>query len=427
MLVVGKTSKSGSFGSTFSTKATLGLRSLREEYSRPQHRKDIPRNLGLIQERAAHLSMDVAGWEEARKLPRFKHLFNSFDELPPAVFTAALELTSTETLNGRSLPYDTDVLVLRDNLVAAYKPLVWRIRQLLSNDIDELPAHLVAELVSAWKSWECAWLRNREVHAVEALQPLAKAILALEPMLLSHHKEQLLPWPRVQHQKVVTLRCLEGFMHALGDLAANVLPSPQRELDRDPRLMMLMDHVLSLHGAEQVESCISGLSKTPGVFFPAQQLNGSVPPLLAPMPKKGIGACQQNDAKDMTLDAYAFRLLGASVGDSLAAQQQTLTPSPNNPKRGGVGRFCNLDSPHKIVSNASSVGESILSQQAAMHAVELLAAFEDVKDLLISLKSTLEYIDPALDHDEKLTFRLRRFERAYRKAKRLFFEPDNLA
>jgi len=129
----------------------------------------------------------------------------------------------------------------------------------------------------------------------------------------------------------------------------------------------------------------------------------------------------------MTLDAYAFRLLGASVGDSLAAHQQTLSTSPNTPKHGGVGRFCNLDSPHKIVSNASSVGESILSQQAVMHAVELLAAFEDVKDLLLSLKSTLEYIDPALDHDEKLTFRLRRFERAYRKAKRLFFEPDNLA
>jgi len=367
----------------------------------------------------------VAGWEEARKLPRFKHLFNSVDELPPAVFTAALELTSTETLNGRYLPYDTDVLVLRDNLVAAYKPLVWKIRQLLSNDIDELPAHLVAELVSAWKTWECAWLRNREVHAVEALQPLAKAILALEPLLLSHHKEQLLPWPRVQHQKVVTLRCLEGFMHALGDLAAHVLPSPQREQDRDPRLLMLMDHVLSLRGDEQVESCISGLSKTPGVFFPGQQPNGPVPPLLAPMPKKG--ALQQNDAKDMTLDAYAFRLLGASVGDSLAAQQQKLTTSPTNPKRGSVGRFCNLDSSHKLVLNASSVGESILSQQAAKIAVELLAAFEDVKDLLLSLKSTLEYIDPALDHDEKLTFRLRRFERAYRKAKRLFFEPDNLA
>ncbi len=35
-----------------------------------------------------------------------------------------------------------------------------------------------------------------------------------------------------------------------------------------------------------------------------------------------------------------------------------------------------------------------------VHAAELLTAFECVKDVLLSLKSTLEYIDPALDKDE---------------------------
>merc|ERR1719272_574753 len=102
-------------------------------------------------------------------------------------------------------------------------------RRLLTKEIDTLPPRIVLNLTRAWTAWESAWLRNREFHAVEALQPVAKAILSLEPFLLSLEKERLLPWPRVQHQKVVTLKTLEGFMHSLSELASSVLPSLARE------------------------------------------------------------------------------------------------------------------------------------------------------------------------------------------------------
>jgi len=73
------------------------------------------------------------------------------------------------------------------------------------------------------------------------------------------------------------------------------------------------------------------------------------------------------------------------------------------------------------------VKESQLHRKSQVHATELLTAFECVKDVLLSLKSTLEYIDPALDKDEVFVGHLVRFERAFKRAKRLFLEPDNLA
>merc|ERR1712137_1203127 len=139
-----------------------------------------------------------------------------------------------------------------------YKPLIAKIRQLQAKEIDELPERLVLNFTRAWTAWESAWLRNREVHAVDALQPLAKAILSLEPLLLSSEKERLLPWPRVQHQKAITLKCLEGFVNSLSDLAGVVLPSLRRELDPDTRLLLLMDHVLMLRGDTKVVSCLDG-------------------------------------------------------------------------------------------------------------------------------------------------------------------------
>merc|ERR1712096_545577 len=140
------------------------------------------------------------GSQERTTLPRFRHLFESHNAggegeavtmppLPANVFLMALELQPFETINGKALPYDGEVLVLRDNLVATYKPLVNKIRQLHSKEIDCLPQNLLARFGKAWHFWEGAWLRNREAHAVEALQPLVGAILSLEPLLLSVEKE----------------------------------------------------------------------------------------------------------------------------------------------------------------------------------------------------------------------------------------------
>ena len=140
------------------------------------------------------------------------------------------------TINGAQLLFDPEdgslsrlnrrkrhpwkVLVLRDNLVISYKALVAKIRQKASKEIDRLPDAMLRKFASAWHAWELldlrcaavmyaaysvcgvlapryarsAWLRNREVHAVEALQPSVKAILALEPLIISAAKETRRGW-----------------------------------------------------------------------------------------------------------------------------------------------------------------------------------------------------------------------------------------
>lgn len=416
-LVAAGNSMMGSPGGSPYNMATLGIRSLREEYMRPMHRSDIPRNLKLIENSIgveAHTIEPVASAERL-DLPRFQYLFRGGELLPPAVFIAALEMGNTETLNGKQMPFDTDVLILRDNLVAAYKPMVACCRRLLTKEIDSLPPRVILNFTRAWTAWESAWLRNREVHAIEALQPLAKAILSLEPLLLSHDKERLLPWPRVQHQKVVTLKCLEGFVHSLAELAACVLPSLNRELAHDTRLLLLMDHVLSLNGDTSVNSCLSGLSSTPEVNFPDHEARGAPPPASM----QGMG---KGDGSVLALDTYAFKLLGASVGDANAASKQRIQMTSGAAQAGKSGSL-------KLGAGAKMpvIKESQLHRKSQVHAAELLTAFECVKDVLLSLKSTLEYIDPALDKDEVFVGHLQRFERAFKRAKRLFLEPDNLA
>jgi len=415
LVAAGNMMTGGPGGSPYNM-ATLGIRSLREEYMRPMHRSDIPRNLKLIEERVGlDYATEPVASAERLDLPRFQYLFKGGELLPPAVFMAALEMGNTETLNGKQMPFDSDVLILRDNLVAAYKPAIACCRRLLSKEIDTLPPRIVLNFTRAWTAWESAWLRNREVHAVEALQPLAKAILSLEPLLLSHQKERLLPFPRVQHQKVVTLKCLEGFVHSLAELAACVLPSLQRELAHDTRLLLLMDHVLSLNGDSSVNSCISGLSSTPEVAFPDHQSRAAP---AVPQDLQGGSA-----SRTMPLDTYAFKLLGASTGDASAAAKQRWQMRAAE-AAGQVGKSASNLGGGAIMP---VIKESALHRKSQVHAAELLTAFECVKDVLLSLKSTLEYIDPALDKDDVFVGHLVRFERAFKRAKKLYLEPDNLA
>lgn len=401
---------------------TLGVRSLREDYAKPVNRPAITMNLTIVEKRVPHVE-GIASAERA-ELQRFSHLFKGGQLFPPGVFIMALELQPNEVLNGRSMPFDAEVLILRDNLVAAYKPLVTKVRALNSREISELPPRMVQNFAQAWGQWEKAWLRNCEVHAVEALQPLAKAILSLEPLLLSIEKEKLLPWPRVKHQKVVTLKCLEGFVHSLSDLAACVLPSLKRELDPDPRLLLLMDHVLMLRGDRSVPSCLHGTGATPDVAFPEYQGGGATQDSRADlMGSVGLQASQKG--RGIAVDTYAFKLLGASVGDSVAAGKVSVTdnrpPTTDYPTTNAAG------GPLPMRPAFAALRESEPQRKAAALAAEMLAAFEGVKDMLVSLKSTLEYIDPALDRDDAFVAQLHRFEKAFRRAKRFFLEPDNLA
>mmetsp|Transcript_48719 Transcript_48719/g.139325 ORF Transcript_48719/g.139325 Transcript_48719/m.139325 type:complete len:439 (+) Transcript_48719:86-1402(+) len=411
--------------------STLGVRSLREEYLKPVHKNSIPNTMRLIEEsleRDAMQMQEPVASDERLELPRFQHLFQGGELLPPGVFIAALELGNSEKLNGRQMQYDTDVLVLRDNLVMAYKPLLVKIRQLNAKEIQDLPRGPVLSFCRSWTAWESAWLRNREVHAVEALQPLAKAILSLEPLLLSAEKERLLPWPRVQHQKAVTLKCLEGFVHSLSVLAATVLPSLARELDHDSRLLLLMEHVLSLRGDTTITTCLEGLSSAPDVAFPDHQGHGKTwPSAGASFPATGA----KDGARGVPLDRYAFKLLGSSVGDAVAAGKVRSETGIGQAGRYKMAYSMGADTMDMNAladaPSTSATKESRLSRKAALHAVELLDAFEGVKDVLLSLKSTLERIDPALDRDEVFVGYLQRFERAFRRSKKLFLEPENLA
>lgn len=375
-------------GTAMAGNATLGVRALREDYCKPSNRAEIPRNLNAISEALEVGKFERVASQEREDFPRFRYLFESGELLPPAVFMQALELGAYETINGAQLLFDPEVLVLRDNLVISYKALVAKIRQKASKEIDRLPDAMIRKFASAWHAWESAWLRNREVHAVEALQPSVKAILALEPLIISAEKERLLPWPRVQHQKAITLKCLEGFVHAFGELAASVLPSKKREKDHDARLLLLMDHVLSLRG-EKLKTqpyLLEKLSSAPNVVFPDHQVTANEASTLL-----GSHALAPRDGQGVPLESYAFKLLGTS-GDA---------------------------------NQGNARGD--LAQKAADHANELLSAFEGLKDMLMSLKSTLEHIDPALDKDDAFVATLQRFERAFRRSRRLFLEPDNLA
>lgn len=400
--------------------ALLGIRSLREEYAKPTQRPMVVSNLQIIEEHLA--GMEGVASRERSELPRFRHLYESGVMFPPGVFLAALELAPTELLNGRSMPYDEEVLLLRDNLVATYKPVQTKIRMLHSKEISALPHRMLVNFGQTWCAWESAWLRNREVHAVEALQPLAKAILSLEPLLLSSEKERLLPWPRVQHQKAITLKCLEGFVNSLSDLAGCVLPSLRRELDPDTRLLLLMDHVLMLRG-EQVGSCLQGVASTPDVAFPEHKagIKGATG-ARQDTTQRDTGPLQKS--KGVPVDTYAFQLLGTSVGDAVAAGK--VSAIDGRPPT-GASKEAKARAKKPGQAGKEPVQEQGMHVTAASHAVELLAAFESIKDLLLSLKSTLEYIDPALDQDEDFVSQLLRFQKAFRKSKRLLLEPDNLA
>ncbi|CAE8704410.1 unnamed protein product, partial [Polarella glacialis] len=88
--------------------ATLGVRSLREDYCKPSCRSEIPRNLKVIEERLRTGAYGKVASDEREDYPRFKYLFEGGELLPAAVFMQALELGPYETINGRQLLYDPE-------------------------------------------------------------------------------------------------------------------------------------------------------------------------------------------------------------------------------------------------------------------------------------------------------------------------------
>ena len=116
-------------------------------------------------------------------------------------------------------------------------------------------------------------------------------------------------------------------MHAFGELAASVLPSNKREKDHDARLLLLMDHVLSLRG-EKLKTqpyLLEKLSSAPNVVFPDHQVRHRSPRLLCfetfPLRQVtaneastllGSHALAPRDGQGVPLESYAFKLRLAS-------------------------------------------------------------------------------------------------------------------
>lgn len=131
---------------------------------------------------------------------------------------------------------------------------------------------------------------------------------------------------------------------------------------------------------------LAGISQTPDVAFPDTAGAG--------------GAARSGVAGGITLSAYSFLTIG-SVGDLSGS---------------------NLKGP----GGSLTVHQQNALRKARAHAAEVLSALTAIKDYLLSLKSTLEVIDPALDRNAELVALLRRFEGGFKRAKKTFLEPDNL-
>jgi hypothetical protein len=368
----------------------VGTRTLRAEFLVKSHKENLPGYLGTIEKQVEQQQLEVITGEGRLSAKRFAKVFEKASMFSAEVMVEGLQLGKTESINGQAITFDEELLIARDKLVFAYKPVHEKLRELASKELEFIPARLLMNFCKAYFQFEDVYLLHKEIHAVEALQPLAICILSLEPLAESREKEGRLAWPRVQHQRTVTLRALEGYCKALGDLSAYVLSSLQRELSPDPRLLMLLEYV---HAQSQEPDgatyFLSGISATPEVAFPDAGASGSASMAqgLASFRSKEKGAAAPKSG--MALQAYSFRLLGP------------LTPVQTGP-----------------VTQAQA--------RALHHAKAVLQAFDDVKDYLFSLKSKLEYIDPHLDRNPELHTVLSAYESSFKKAKRLFLEPGNL-
>jgi hypothetical protein len=367
----------------------VGTRTLRAEYLVKAHKENLPGYLGTIEKQVDQQQLEVVTGEGRLSAKRFAKVFEKASMFSAEVMVEGLQLGKTETVNGQALTFDEELLVARDKLVFAYKPVHEKLRELASKELEIIPARLLVNFCKAYAQFEDVYLVHKEIHAVEALQPLAVCILSLDPLVESREKEGRLAWPRVQHQRTVTLRALEGYCKALGDLSAYVLSSLQRELSPDPRLLMLLEYV---HAQSQEPNAqtyfLSGISATPEVAYPDAGTSGSssMAQGLASFKNKEKGDAAKSG---MALQAYSFRLLGP------------LTPVQTGP-----------------VTQAQA--------RALHHAKAVLQAFDDVKNYLLSLKTKLEYIDPHLDRNAELHTVLSAYESSFKKAKRLFLEPGNL-
>ncbi|CAD7961439.1 unnamed protein product [Amoebophrya sp. A25] len=269
--------------------AHASTRALRSEFLQPGHKEGLPDFLRIIEEYATTRIENCPQPPPHRKTAvRFAHeLFAHGELLPSGVFIAALQMANSEKLNGVNMDFSQACLLARDDFVLAWKPLLPKLRMLIAKEAQEIPEHLIRTFISTWFTWEGIWLNDKEDHAVEALQPLAKTILSLSPFLESRKKERLHPYPRVLAQRQISYRALIGFIQSLSALSTQCLSSLSREPAPDPRLFLLMDYLLQKSGQAAADGtfCVEGMSETPDIYF-------------------------VDDGNNIKLSAYAFRFEG---------------------------------------------------------------------------------------------------------------------
>ncbi|CAD7961350.1 unnamed protein product [Amoebophrya sp. A120] len=248
--------------------AQMSTRALRAEFLQTGHKESLPDFLRILEENLGETNPPAP--PHRTEFVRFSQgLFSHGELLPSQVFVAALEMANDEKLNGQGMEFSKTCLLARDDFVLAWKPLLPKIRMFIAKETTSIPGDLARNFIDAWFTWENIWLTEREDHAVEALQPLAKAILSLGPFLESRRKEKLHPHPRVLAQREISYRSLIGFLQSLSVLSTQCLSSLSREPAPDPRLFLLMDYLLakSNHPPPEGTFCVQGMAETPDIHF----------------------------------------------------------------------------------------------------------------------------------------------------------------
>lgn len=285
---------------------------------------------------------------------RFLDLFANGELLPPQVFYAMLEQSPTVKVNGSlfSWSQESNMLQLRDDCVRAYEPVLKQARaNLLKPQLNHDDVH---RLVNRWFLWEDAWLTEMENHSVEALQPLCRAILSLEPLIKSKKRASMMPYPARISENLKTVKCVQGFLNMVGGLSAATLSSVEREHNPDATLLVLMDHLLREYDDELAKNFTTfyGLSDDSDATFYDSHLDKNIP--LA------------------SSHGYAFRI------------------SP----------------------------DEATIERNAMRAERLFEALEDLKGYLEQTACDLNICSPDLEQNQMLKAKLEQFEKAYKNAKK---------
>lgn len=309
------------------------------------------------------------------------------------LFNDALTQGKSRQVNGEELSFDGEVHRLRDELILATKPVFEDVRKVQSGEQGDMNVELLRLFAVRWFEWERAYLDNLETHAIYALQPLGKVLLALEPVIRSIRKQAIVPAPRHLVQMGLTLQCLTSFLNAVADLSSVVLSSLKRDMHHDVRLLVLADQIIHAHGRagedpladveDEVRVC-DGLRLTPNVCFAATEDVKVC--CCTRVTCKCVQCSRVHDSEQikyafqgLSVEGYAFRMLG-SAPPRKAREQLT----------------------------------------AVLDAVHLLVLF------FRDLHGQLNFMSPQLDKNDELVGLLLFFEKSWKTARRIFLEPDNL-